>query len=345
MKNTEFDRSSQLFQKAAVFTDLHVGHKQNSRIHNEDCERFVDWFIAEAHKRNAETCLFLGDWSHQRAAINVASMNVSIRLLKKLNDNFNKVYFITGNHDLYYRDKRELNSVEYARDLPNFVMVDEHIIQGDVAIIPWLVGDEYKKIAKYKVKYLFGHLELPYFKMNAMVEMPDHGTLNASHLTGPEYVFSGHFHKRQVKNNIHYIGNAFPHNYSDVGDVDRGAMFLAWGETPEYVNWPDCPRYSVFSLKELLDNHQNLLNQYTHARVKLDISISYEEATFIKENFVSQYDVRELQLIPVKEETEHEGTNITFESVDQIVLQQIETLESNTIDKTKLAKIYNELEI
>jgi DNA repair exonuclease SbcCD nuclease subunit len=337
---------NQLFNKAAVFTDLHVGHKQNSRIHNEDCERFVEWFIAEAHHRQAETCIFLGDWSHQRASINVASMNVSIRLLKKLNDNFKKVYFITGNHDLYYRDKRELNSVEYARDLPNFVMVDEHFVQDDVAIIPWLVGDEYKKIPKYKVKYLFGHLELPYFKMNAMVEMPDHGTLNADHLTGPEYVFSGHFHKRQVKNNIHYIGNAFPHSYADAGDLDRGAMFLEWGAEPVYVNWADCPRYSVFSLKELLDNHQTLLNEYTHARVKLDISISYEEATFIKENFVELYGVRELQLIPVKEDSdENTGTNITFESVDQIVLQQIETLESNTINKHTLTKIYNELEI
>ena len=337
---------SQLFKTAACFTDIHYGLKQNSRLHLDDCHRYIDWFIAEAKARGAETCIFLGDWSHHRASINVATMNASIQDLKKLNDNFEKVYFITGNHDLYYRDKREMNSVEYARDLSNFVMVDDLFLEDDVAIVPWLVGDDYKTVAKMKCKYMFGHLELPYFKMNAMVEMPDHGGINDKMLSGPDYVFSGHFHKRQYKNNIHYIGNAFPHNYADVSDDDRGAMFLTWGEDPVYVNWSECPKYRVFTLKELLDDHANLLDSYTYARVKLDISISYEEATFVKEKFAEQYGVRELQLIPIKEEEqEFEGSEIKFESVDQIVIQQLETIESSTVERQKLIDIYNELEI
>lgn len=337
---------SQLFKTAACFTDIHYGLKQNSRLHLEDCHRYIDWFIAEAKARNAETCIFLGDWMHHRSSINVATMNATIKDLKKLNDNFETVYFITGNHDLYYRDKRDMNSIEYARELSNFVMVDEHFLQDDVAIIPWLVGDEYKEVAKVQCKYMFGHFELPYFKMNAMIEMPDHGGLKAAHLEGPEYVFSGHFHKRQFKNNIHYLGNAFPHNYADAGDDERGAMFLTWNEEPIYVNWSEGPKYRVVTLKQLLDNHANLLDSYTYARVKLDINISYEEATFIKEKFAEQYNVRELQLIPIKEEEQQfNGAEIKFESVNQIVLQQLETIESNTISREKLIAIYNELEI
>lgn len=336
----------QLFKHAACFTDIHYGLKQNSRLHLDDCHRYIDWFIAEAKARGAETCIFLGDWSHHRASVNVATMNASIKDFKKLNDAFEKVYFITGNHDLYYRDKRELNSIEYARDLPNFVMIDEPFNQGNVSIWPWLVGTEHKKLAKEKCKYMFGHFELPHFKMNAMVEMPDHGGIKAEDLTGPEYVFSGHFHKRQYKNNIHYIGNAFPHNYADVDDNERGAMFLKWGEEPQYVNWLECPKYKVMTLSDLLDDHQNLLDKYTYARVKLNISISYEEANFIREKMAEQYEVRELQLIPIKEEEEaYEGGDIVFESVDQIVINQLETIESNTMDKQALIDIYNGIEI
>jgi len=335
---------AELFKTAACFTDIHYGLKQNSRLHLEDCSRYVDWFIAEAKARNAETCIFLGDWNHHRASISVATMNASIKAFKKLNDNFEKVYMIMGNHDLYYKDKRELNSIEYTRDLSNFVMIDEHFLQDDVAIIPWLVGDEHKKVSKMKCKYMFGHFELPYFKMNAMVEMPDHGGINDKMLSGPEYVFSGHFHKRQFKNNIHYIGNAFPHNYADVDDNERGAMFLTWGEEPLYVNWAECPKYKVFTLKQLLDDHATLLDQYTYARVKLDISISYEEANFIREKMAEQYKVRELQLIPIKEEEEYEGGEISFESVDQIVIQQLETIDSQQVDKQRLIEIYNSIE-
>ncbi len=335
-----------LFQTAACFTDIHYGLKSNSHTHLADCHRYTDWFITEAKARGAETCIFLGDWSHQRASVNIATMNASIKDLKKLNDNFDKVYFITGNHDLYYRDKRELNSVEYARDLPNFVMVDEWFIEGDVAIIPWLVQDEWRKIKNIKAKYMFGHLELPYFKMNAMVSMPDHGGLQSEHLTGPEYVFSGHFHKRQYKNNIHYIGNAFPHNYADAGDWERGAMFLEWGKEPEYVNWEDCPKYKTLTLSELLADHANLLDEYTYARVKLDIDISYEEANFIREQFGEQYNVREIALLPIKDnQEEFEGGDIQFESVNQIVLSQLDTIESTSIKKDKLIDIYNGLEV
>ena len=191
-----------LFEKAIVFTDIHYGLKQNSHQHLKDCSNFADWFIEEGKLRGAETCFFLGDWHHHRASVNVATLNTSYQDLKKLNEAFDKVYFITGNHDLYYRDKRDFNSIEFARDLDNFVMVDKIFEQGNCAIIPWLVGNEYKKVAKIDCKYMFGHFELPYFKMNAMIEMPDHGGITAAMLDKPEYVFTGHFHKRQYDKNI-----------------------------------------------------------------------------------------------------------------------------------------------
>jgi hypothetical protein len=272
-------------------------------------------------------------------------MNSTIKDLKRLNDAFETVYFITGNHDLFYREKRDLNSIEFARDMSNIVMVDEHFLQDNVAIIPWLVGDEHKDVAKVKCKYMFGHFELPYFKMNAMIEMPDHGGMKAEMLTGPEYVFSGHFHKRQYKGNIHYIGNAFPHNYADAQDNDRGAMFLEWGGEPVYVNWAKCPKYITMGLRELLEAPEKYLDAQTHARVKLDVNISYEEANFIRETFAEQFKVREIQLFPVKEEEEaFEGGEIRFESVDQIVIQQLETIQSNLVDTDELVKIYRSLE-
>ena len=333
-----------LFEKAVVFTDIHYGLKSNSHQHLRDCSNFVDWFIAEAKVRGAETCFFLGDWHHHRASVNVATLNASWGDLKKLNEAFNKVYFITGNHDLYYRDKRELNSMEFARDLNNFVMIDELFEEGNVGIVPWLVENEYKKDAKMTCKYMFGHFELPFFKMNAMIEMPDHGGINASMLRNPEYVFSGHFHKRQYDENIHYIGNAFPHNYADAQDNDRGYMYLEWDKEPVYVNWPQCPKYVTCGLVELIDDPAKYLDAYTYARIKLDVDISYEEATFIKENFMEKYKCREIQLVPIKEvEEEYEAGEISFESVEQIVISQLQTIESNTINTEKLIDIYQNL--
>jgi DNA repair exonuclease SbcCD nuclease subunit len=334
-----------LFKKAAVFTDIHFGMKSNSLQHNQDCADFVDWFISEAKKENCETCFFLGDWNHHRATINIHTLQFGLQALEKLNAAFDTVYFIPGNHDLYYRDRRDIHSVEWAKHLPNVKIINDFFKEGDVVISPWLVQEDYKKIKTMSGQYLFGHFELPYFHMNAMVEMPDHGELNSEHVEGFGKVFSGHFHKRQAKKNIWYIGNAFPHNFADAGDDARGMMILEWGQEPEFRAWPKQPLFRVYKLSDILENPKALLLPDSHVRVHLDIDISYEEANFLRETFIPDHKLREMTLIPMKvEQVEQQGPDgLKFESVDQIVIDQINSIESNSFDKKILLEIYNNL--
>lgn len=335
-----------LFKKAAVFTDIHFGLKSNSVQHNQDCSDFVDWFITKAKEENCETCFFLGDYNHHRASINIQTMQFGLRALEKLNESFEHVYFIPGNHDLYYRDKRDVHSVEWAKHLPNVTIVNDWFVQDDVVIAPWLVGEDHKKLAKLSGKYLFGHFELPAFYMNAMVQMPDHGDVNDNDLAGFEKVFSGHFHKRQARNNIWYIGNAFPHNYADAGDDQRGMMILEWGEDPEFHAWPGQPLFRVYKLSDILDNPDGLLLPKSSVRVHLDIDISYEEANFIRETLIPKYNIREMSLIPMKLDQHSQDLapgEVKFESVDQIIVDQITAIESDFFDPKVLLEIYRNL--
>jgi len=334
-----------LFKKAACFTDIHFGMKSGSRTHNQDCEDFIIWFCEEAKKAGAETCIFLGDWHHNRATTDVSTMNYTVSNLERLNNTFEKVYFMVGNHDLFYKDKREINSVEFMRLFPNIIPVVDPFTEGEVTMLPWLVGDEWKTVEAINSRYVFGHFELPYFKMNAMVEMPDHGELNAQHFVNQEYVFSGHFHQRQTKGNVTYMGNAFPHNYADAWDDDRGMMILEWGGVPEYKTWPQQPVFRTFKLSKLLEDPDKHLKEKMHTRVTIDIPITFEEANYIKEQFIPQYKLRELMLIPEKVEVESnvDPVDLSFESVDTIVMNQIEQLDSESYDKKLLAEIYTEL--
>ena len=335
------------FKKVACFTDIHFGMKGNSRIHNDDCEAFIYWFIEQAKLHGCETCIFLGDWHHHRSSTNVSTMNYTVSNMERLGKAFEKVYVIMGNHDLFYRDKREINSMEFIRNIPNIHIVNNWIETEDVAIIPWIVQDEWKRIPQMKQRYMFGHFELPYFQMNAMVEMPDVGGIKAEHFVNQEYMFTGHFHKRQVRNNISYMGNAFPHNYADAGDDERGMMILEYGGTPKYINWPNMPRYRNYKISQLLSDPEALLKEKMYVRVTLDIKISYEEANFIRETFIDKYKLRELQLIPEQVNQAQETTAVIekFDSVDQIVVKQLESVDSQTYDKKILMAIYNNLDV
>jgi len=335
-----------LFKKVACFTDIHFGLKSNSATHNQDCEEFVDWFIAKAKEEGAETCIFLGDWHHNRNSINLITLDTSIRCLEKLGAAFEQFFWFPGNHDLFYKDKREIHSSAFGRHIPGVTVVDSITTMDEVTLVPWLVGDEWKTMRELKSKYVFGHFELPLFYMNAMVQMPDHGELRREDFAGPDYVFSGHFHKRQSNNNIVYIGNAFPHNYSDAWDDDRGMMILAWGGKPEYHIWEDAPKFRTIKLSDLIDRKDDVLKSKMYLRVNLDLPITFEEANFIKEDFSSNYNIREMSLIQEKTTIEgviDDSADAKFESVDQIVTEQLINIESDQFEQKLLLDIYHNL--
>ena len=334
-----------LFKRAIFFTDVHFGLKSNSRLHNQDCLNFVDFVIKTGKEQNCETCVFLGDWHNNRASLQIGTLNYSVQAIDKLSAAFDQIIFIPGNHDEHYRDTREMNSVVWAKKYDNVRIFDEITTVDDVCITPWLVGDEHKQIKKIEAKYMFGHFELPSFYMNAMVQMPDVGDLRRDDLKC-ETVFTGHFHKRQTNKNITYIGNAFPHNYADVGDDNRGCMILDWGKDPVYIAWPDAPKYRKFLLSEILEDTDRLLLSNMYCRVEIDVDISYEEATFIKEQFIPQYNLRELSLIQRTDIEEHSQTfdgEVNFESVDSIVTSHLTQLETAQYDRQLMLDIYRNL--
>ena len=336
------------FNNVAVFTDLHLGAKSNSRQHNEDCYNFVKWFCEEAKRRECDVCIFGGDYHHNRSSVNVITLNYSVKCITELSNTFENVYILVGNHDLFYREKRSLNSFPYA-DLHDNVHVVNHIIEkNDVALVPWLVHNEWKKIKGLKSRYIFGHFELPHFLMNAAVAMPNTNTLQVEDFENHEYVFSGHFHKRQIQDNIHYMGSPFGHTYADAWDFKRGAMFMEWNGKPEYVDYVG-PRYVTCNITDLIDNPEKYLNNNTFCRTILDVDITYEEAKFVKETFAADYSPRELALLP-KKKIDYSidplnNENIIVETVDQIVHDQIIAIDSKSFNNYELLRIYNDLTI
>ena len=84
-----------------------------------------------------------------------------------------------------------------------------------------------------------------------------------------------------------------------------------------------------------------------YVRVTLDVKISYEEANFIRETFIDKYELRELQLIPEQVDNAQQPLVEVqkFDSVDQIVISQLQGVDSETYDKNILTAIYRDLDV
>lgn len=338
-----------LFDTAIIFTDIHLGLKNNSKEHNTDCYEFVKFMISEAKSRNITTCIFMGDFFHNRSNINIHTLDYGLQIMNLLNTSFEITYFLVGNHDMYYKNKRDITSINMARSFDNIHFVNEIETIDDCTFIPFLVDDEYKKLPSITSKYVFGHLELPGFLLNKMVVMPDHGKETEDSFNGCDYVFSGHFHKRQSKQTktgtkILYTGNCFPHNFSDTWDDARGIIFMEHGSEPEFKMWPGAPKYRTFTLSEMLSEPTYYLEDNVVAKIQIDIPITMDEISFIRETFCKLYKIREFNIIPSKKTLINDFSTVDFdtntESVDEIVISQINENKSNVIDNELLIQIY-----
>ncbi len=342
--------SKNLFKKAAVMTDLHMGLKSNSKQHNEDCINYLQWFIETAHINNCDMCLFLGDYFHNRNNINLLTMNYGIQGMRLLSNAFEHTIMIPGNHDNYYRDMRSINSITWAEHIPNIKILNEITSIGDCIFVPWMIPSEEKELFAQRGTYVFGHFELPNFMMNAMVKMPDVGNLKSENFSIYKEVYTGHFHKRQTQKNITYIGNAFPHNFSDVDDDERGCMILEWGESPVYYQWPKAPKYRIVKLSDLISNPSYFLPSNSYIKLLLDTFVSFEEATYLKENLVHDYNLRELNLISLKKNLHMDSIQSSIneaeiKTVDDIVQNHlVNSIESDYYDNSLLLDIYRSLD-
>jgi hypothetical protein len=339
-----------LFKKAAVFTDIHFGKKSDSEEHNKDCLEYVEWFCNEVREADADTVIFMGDWFDNRSRLRVDTIDYSWQAIELLAALKREVWWLAGNHDLFFRNHRSVHSLPYLTN--KFHIVNELLEVGDCLMAPWLVGNEFSEVPGYDVKYIFGHFELPLFLLNENVSMPDRGGLHADHFTECDAVFSGHFHKRQLKVNDHgipvwYIGNCFPHDFNDVDDTNRGCMMLEWGNEPEFINWENAPNYHRTTLSTIISHVEGDTLPYNNKSVvecRDDIGIEIEEAMEFKS--VLGPGMRDLRLRPARTDLDV-GTETDIDdnakSVDEMVVEHLNMIDTDgsDYDSDVLVQLYN----
>jgi len=238
--------------KVAIFSDLHLGVHLDSTIWHEVALNWCNWFVEELTKQNITDILFLGDFYHHRSDISVSTLHIASLILDKLSD-FN-VIMIVGNHDAYYKDRSDVNSLSILNGRKNLTVISElttsKLFGKTFTFIPW--GCDISNLPSSDA--IFGHLEIESFKMNGY-KTCDHGTKTRDLLTKSKLVMSGHFHLRDERmydnGTIVYVGNPFEMDFGDSGGI-KGYYILDL-ETLKYNFYENrlSPKHKKISLTEL----------------------------------------------------------------------------------------------
>jgi DNA repair exonuclease SbcCD nuclease subunit len=200
---------------------------------------------------------------------------------------------------------------------------------------------------------LLGHFEFRGFVVTGATRTLDHGP-DALMLTGPEYIFSGHFHKRQYNGNIVYIGNTFPTNYGDASDNQRGcAVFDVENNDVYFHDWDNAPLFFKTRLSTVLNGEMGWPEK-SRVRCTLDVDLGYSDVQALREEMVKMFSLREFTIdedAQVRKGLLTDGLELETEldmstldsSVRQLISEGVQA--SATIDPQLLISIYDGIQL
>jgi DNA repair exonuclease SbcCD nuclease subunit len=238
--------------KVCCIADLHIGVHQNSVLWHNTAIKWAEWLKTELTSKNIQDIFILGDIYHYRDEIAVNTIHVVNQILDIWKD-FN-ILIIVGNHDAYYKDRSDINSLSILNGKNNITVIDKPIttnIYGKKAcFLPW--GSNIDNLEKCDV--MFGHLEIESFKMNSF-KVCDHGIKTSDLLERAKLILTGHFHLRdeRIYNNgtIVYVGNPYEMDFGDTGTT-KGYYLLDFNDLSyEFFENTLSPKHKKISLTEL----------------------------------------------------------------------------------------------
>ena len=214
--------------KVAVITDTHWGARNDSQAFMDYFRKFYEEiFFPTLQEQGIDTIIHMGDVVDRRKFINwktvyqMREMFFDVCYERNIN-----LHLVTGNHDTYYRNTNQVNSLSGLRlaDNENFTVYEKSTeIELDgtkIFIQPWICDENkeesLKAIEETNSQLLFGHLEVKGFEMHA--GQYSQTGVDASMFKKFDMAFSGHFHHKSDNGNIYYLGNPYQITWSDYKD-------------------------------------------------------------------------------------------------------------------------------
>ena len=334
--------------KIALLCDTHCGIRNSSEVFLDNEEDFyTNIFFPECEKRGVKQILHLGDYYDHRKFVNFKALNQNRRVFLDQMRKFEmKMDIIPGNHDTYYKNTNDLNSL---KELLGYYMNEVHIIMEptvmqygslSMALLPWICADNYEPSMSFirdcKADWLGAHLELANFEIGRGILAP-HG-MDAKIFKKFEQVLSGHYHTASRRDNIWYLGNPMEFFWSDAHDPKFFHILDTESRQIEKIR----NTYTLFE-KIVYNDKEMDYNNYSKNLSKKFVKVVVAEKTdpFTFDRFIDNIQNQDIYELKIAENfNEFMGANVddeevNFEDTTEIVDSYIEAVDTD-LDKDKI---------
>ena len=212
--------------KIAIITDTHFGARNDNLNFNEYFYKFYDdIFFPTLKEQGISTCVHMGDVVDRRKYISYRIANdFRERFVNRFKEMDIDLHIIIGNHDTYYKNTSEVNSMQELVGSDNFkIYTGPEVVNFDgmpILFVPWINPSNYEAsidaLETANADIAMGHLEVNGFEMHRgqMAE----GSWDKHSFRRFETVFSGHFHHKSDDGHIYYLGTPYQIYWNDWDD-------------------------------------------------------------------------------------------------------------------------------
>lgn len=349
--------------KIALITDTHFGARGDNQHFAEFFKRFYqNVFFPYLKDNNITTMVHLGDIVDRRKFINFqTAKNLRETLIEPIIEHGIDAHFIIGNHDTYYKNTNEVNSMaELYSDVKysnlhyySEAEIVEFFGRYPIILMPWINPENkdtsFELINSGSAEVMFGHLEIQGFEMHK--NAPVHIGMDSGLFKGLDVVCSGHFHHRSTKGNITYLGCPYEMTWSDYDDPKGFHVYDCETRQLEFIENP----YRMFhkvKYNDLEMRNEDIINmEFDHLKDTIvKVIVQNKTNPFFFDLFIDK--IEKAGVIDLQVVDDHlyldleEDQDIVDEAEDTLTIlrkyiNQLEDVNQVELDKL-IRSLYNE---
>jgi DNA repair exonuclease SbcCD nuclease subunit len=300
--------------------------------------------------------LHLGDYYDNRKTINLKALNHNRQIfLDKLREYNIHMDIIPGNHDVYFKNTIELNSL---KELMGHYINEVDILMDPIVrdyggvkfgLVPWICPENEKEILTFLegcgADVIAGHFELAGFEMDKGIVC--HTGMDPKPLERFETVLSGHFHTKSSKGNITYLGSQMEFFWNDAHDPKYFHIYDTETREMTPVQNKVTLFHKIYYDEDTINYFEDL--SYLNGKfVKLIVSNRSDMQKF--ERYVDKIQSQKIHELKIAEDfKEFRGENvsdadITIDDTETLVYNYIQEVETD-LDKERIKAVVSELMI
>ena len=335
--------------KIAVLNDTHCGIRNSSDIFlNNAADFYSKVFFPYCKDNDIKQIIHLGDYYDNRKFMNFKAQNHSRKsFLDPMRELGMRMDIIPGNHDTYYKNTNDLNSL---KELLGYYMNEIHIIMEPtvmeygslkMAMIPWINQENYDDTMKFikccKADWCGAHLELDGFEMMRGIKNV-HG-MDRKIFSKFEKVLTGHFHVGSQQDNIWYLGSQMEFFWSDAHDKKYFHVIDTETREVEKILNPNTLFHKVLYNDDKIDYNNYDVSQCEQKFVK--VVVVNKKDSFLFDRFIDRIQSENIHELKIAENfQEFTGENVhddtmEFDDTPKIVDSYVDGVDTD-LDKDKI---------